>query len=278
MVRGMGGPDDGSSLRQKTQAFLSEFFSTGEALVRELVEENERLKAALAERGVRDVPPPDPLPREVAETLMSKIDRLEAECEEIRSLAGKVRRVSGTYRQRLDQLEQEHFHLAAMHVAANQFHAAATLEDVFRTITEVLLNFVGIGAFTLYGYDARARVMFPVFREGNEGRPPPNEIVVDDGHPIAGLVEPGRPWRHGDPVVTAPDALMLLPVAGRGGVRGLARLESFLPQKDRLDEPDFGLLELVSEQGGLALENVWARMHARDVPMTRQSVSESIQL
>ncbi|RMG94792.1 MAG: hypothetical protein D6705_15305 [Deltaproteobacteria bacterium] len=275
----MSGPEDGGSLREKTQSFLREFFSTGEALVRELVEENERLKAMLAEQGKPvDVDEPDIVPRQVAEALMAKIDRLERECEEIRSLAGKVRRVSGTYRQRLDQLEQEHFHLAAMHVAGNQFHAATTLEDVFRTITEVLLNFVGIGAFTLYGYDVPARTLFPVFREGNEGLPPPEDIPLDDGGAVAVLAGLGRPWRSGDPMVAMPGALVLLPLVGRDGLRGMARLESFLPQKSGLEDQDYGLLELVSEQGGLAIENVWARVHAPDVPMTRQSVSEQIQL
>ncbi len=274
----MSSPEDGSSLRDKTQAFLSEFFATGEALVRELVEENERLKAALAEQGKRPETLPDPVPREVAEALMHKIDRLEAECEEIRRIAGKVRRVSGTYRSRLDQLEQEHFHLAAMHVAANQFHAASTLEDVFRTVTEVLLNFVGIGAFTLFGFDAREKVLFPVFREGNEGLPPPEDIDVQPGQPLSVLVGATRPFRGGDPTISAPGALMLLPIVGRDGLCGVARLESFLPQKGGFEEQDQGLLELVSEQGGLAIENVWARTHAAEVPMTRLAVSELIQL
>ena len=41
------------SLREQTQRFLAEFLAKGEALVRELIEENERLRASIQDKGDR---------------------------------------------------------------------------------------------------------------------------------------------------------------------------------------------------------------------------------
>ncbi len=272
----MGGQQGGSSLQDKTQAFLTEFFATGEVLVRELIEENERLKARLS--GADPAKDPEPWPRTVAESLLAKIDRLETECNEIRRLAGSVRQASGSYRSRLERLEREHYHLAAIHVAGNQFHLATTLDDVFRTVTEVLLNFVGVGAFTLYGVDERDNVLFPVLREGegDPDLPPAEDLPLSEAGTLPALGAAVAPWRSHDPIVTVPGAIMLLPLVGGTRLVGLARLERFLPQKSAFEEQDHTLLELISEHAGIGIETAWLRAHATAVPMTRGRVEDLV--
>ncbi len=274
----MGGQDGGSSLQDKTQAFLSEFFATGEVLVRELIEENERLKSRLAGAGAQAEGEADPWPRQIASTLLAKIDRLESECNEIRRIAGSVRQASGSYRSRLDRLEREHYHLASIHVAGNQFHLATTLEEVFRTITEILLNFVGVGSFTLYCIDEQENLLFPVLREGQgeSDLPPAEDLPLSEVGTLPALGSAPGPWRSHDPMVTLPGAIMLLPLVGRSRMVGLARLERFLPQKAAFEEQDHTLLELISEHAGIGIETAWLRANATAVPMTRGPVEDLV--
>jgi DNA repair exonuclease SbcCD ATPase subunit len=135
----MGAQDSQSeSLKHITQAFLEEFFVKGQELVRDLIEENERLKLELEARPDGGGPPG--VPASLVQRLVDRVAALEQECAEIRRIAGSVEQEEGGYRERLEALERDHYHLAAMYVAETQFYGAETLDDVLRTITEVLLD------------------------------------------------------------------------------------------------------------------------------------------
>ncbi len=269
----MSGQDAGT-LKDKTQAFLSEFFQRGESLVRELIEENERLKEALRSGDKPAFGDLSPMPATVVERLMTKVDRLESECAEIRRIAGSVRRESGDYRNRLDALEMEHYQLATVYVAANQFHAAVTVEEVLRTVTEILLNFVGIGQFTIYCADETRNEMFPIAREGGDlaERQP-----ISMADPILGSVLNVRAvWRPGDPRGKSKGVIMQLPLIAGDRAVGIVHLEQFLPQKKSFGDSDHGLLELISEHAGIAIEAAWVRTHAKDEPLCREAVESLV--
>ena len=254
-----------NSLREQTQVFLREFFAKGEELVKDLIQENERLRRRLE----GDAPVPVSA-AEAVDRLMKQVADLERECAEIRKLAGSVQAESGGYRDRLDSLEREHYHLAAMYVAGNQFHSAATIEDVLRTITEILLNFVGVGRFTVFGVDEERQVAFPLMREGGTVEEVDELTLAADA--LSDVVPPKGPWRAGQPTAAADGVLMHLPLVSGTRLVGLTRIESFLPQKQEFAETDHGLLELVSEHSGIGIETAWIRAHAREVPMQRRAV------
>jgi hypothetical protein len=269
MVGSVSGEDSNApSLQARTQAFLDEFFAQGEELVRDLIAENDRLRAALASKGAE--PSSDLITR-----LMRQIEELEAECSEIRSLAGSVQRESGDYRTRLDSLEREHYHLASMYVAGNQFHTASSVDEVLRTITEILLNFVGVGCFTVFAMDEERQVLFPLLREGGD-LSECGELTLASEAPMAAALEQEGPWRVGRPLAGTQDTLMHLPLVSGTRIVGVARLERFLPQKKTFAETDFGLLELVSEHAGLGIETAWIRAHAKDMPLGRAALEKLV--
>lgn len=255
-----------NSLREQTQVFLREFFAKGEELVKDLIHENDRLRRQV--EGDTAVPA---TAAEAVERLMRQVADLERECAEIRKLAGSVQEESGGYQLRLDSLEREHYHLAAMYVAGNQFHSAATIEDVLRTITEILLNFVGVGRFTVFGVDEERQVAFPLMREGGTVEDVV-EVTLAGNDALSDVVPPKGPWRAGQPTGAADGVLMHLPLVSGTRLVGLTRIESFLPQKQEFVETDHGLLELVSEHSGIGIETAWIRAHAREVPMQRRAV------
>jgi hypothetical protein len=252
---------------------LREFFTKGEELVRDLIAENERLRTALAQKGI----PTSQDPTAVAvERLMRQVEALEAECNEIKRIAGSVERESGGYRDRLDALEREHYQLAAMYVAGNQFHAATTVDEVLRTCTEVLLNFVGIGRFTVFGVDEERQVLVPLLREGGAVSEVDELPLQPAAAPIAEALAAGGPWRSGRALGAASGVLAHLPLASGTRLVGLVRLERFLPQKTAFVDTDWAMLELVSEHAGIGIESAWIRAHAREVPLRRSDLEQLV--
>lgn len=262
------------SLQGKTEEFLREFFEKGEAFVKELIDENDRLRAQLQTGGGGSATPTAKPEDAIVDRLMQRVAVLEKECDEIRRLAGNVQAESGGYRERLNMLEQEHYNLACMYVAGMQFHNAATIDEVLRTVTEILLNFVGVGKFTVYGVDEERQVLFPMMREGGDVREL-DELPTQEG-PLSELVALGRPWKSGDPNFVTGSEIMSLPLYGGTRLVGVARLESFLEQKSDFVEGDASLLSLVSEHGGIGIETAWMRVHAKDAPLQRAEIEHLV--
>jgi hypothetical protein len=258
----------GSPLQARTQAFLREFFAKGEELVRDLIAENERLRGVVAEQEEAD-------PAVMIEQLGRRITALESECTELRRAVAGADGAGGDYRRRLDELEREHYRLAAMYVAGSQFHSSATVDEVLRTLTEILLNFVGVGRFTFFAVDEERQTLFPLVREGTS-EATPAEVQLPATGPLADVTVLGGPWRTGAPLGDGEGALMNLPLYSGSRLVGVARIERFLPQKQRFDEADFGLLELVSEHAGVGIETAWIRAHAREVPLQRSALERLV--
>ena len=278
-MRAVSAEDPRQSLQRKTDAFLREFFEKGEMLVKELITENDRLRSQLEDTTDAGDEESKPVSRDnMVDLLMVRISSLERECDEIRRIAGNVEEESGGFRQRLDSLESEHYHLASMFVAGTQFHSATSFDEVLRTITEILLNFVGVGTFTVFLVDEERQTLFPVVREGG----PLEEVdeiplTGDDAGPAqAAIVALGRAWKNGDPDFQIGSELINLPLVSRSRLVGVARLESFLAQKNGFADNDHQLLGLISEQAGIGVENAWIRAHTKDVPLQRQAIEHLV--
>lgn len=264
----MSGDDSQPSLQLRTQAFLQDFLAKGQKLVRELIEENEQLRATLA-AGTRGAESDARIAR-----LTQQIKQLEAECSTFRRQVGAREHPSADYRDRLDALEQEHYQLAAMYVAGRQLQSSTTVEEVVRTVTEILLNFVGVGHFTFFAVDESRNVLFPLHRCGAET----GEVAEI---PLAHLDVVSGPSALASPgAVNAPrmQGPALLDLSLRSGSRpiGLLRLEAFLPQKSEFADSDLALLEIVAETAGMCLESAWIRAHAEALPFTRGGLEELV--
>jgi hypothetical protein len=278
-VPSVSADDPRQSLQRKTDEFLREFFEKGEMLVKELINENDRLRSQLETRPMLAQAEAKPVTRDnMVDLLMLRISALEHECDEIRKIAGNVEEESGGFRYRLDSLEAEHYHLASMFVAGSQFHSATSFDEVLRTITEILLNFVGAGAFTVYLVDEERQVLFPIAREGGPVDEV-SEIVLhgDDAGPAqAAIVALGRAWKNGDPEFQIGPELINLPLVSGTRLVGVACLESFLEQKHGFADNDHQLLGLISEHAGIGIENAWIRAHTKDVPLQRQAIEHLV--
>lgn len=267
----------------RSDASLQEFFGRGEAFVRQLIAENARLRSELhaARPPGDDLSEPAPASLfESLEPLVARIVELEHEREAApTSPESGAPNASGgdtaALIRRIEHLEHESYHLASMYVAGLQFHSARALTEVLQTITEVLLNFVGVGAFTLFALDEERRVLFPLSREGGEVEAC-GEVAIQDGGPLAAMVQRARPWTRGDPAYADEAAIMYLPLVSNRRLVAVLRLESFLAQKPGFEDNDYSLLSMISEHAGIAIETAWIRAHARAAPLQRQAVEQLV--
>lgn len=282
MFTGMRVQDPAQGDHEDPTVSLHGFFGRGEVFVRQLIAENERLRSEL--HGAYPDRPglPELTPASVIEGLLLRVADLEREREAARGAATEQRTSSTVHdastaelRKKVEQLEGENYHLASMFVAGRQFQAGRTLLEVIQTTTEILLNFVGVGAFTLYLLDEERRVLFPIAREGGdlEGM---DEVPVGDQGPFVEMLQRARPWTRGDPAYADADAIMYLPLVSVRRTVAVLRLESFLAQKSGLEDNDFSLLSMISEQAGIAIETAWIRAHAKAVSLQRQAVEHLI--
>lgn len=257
-------------LHDKTRAALHEFFGRGAAFVRQLIAENERLRSELNEAQPDRLARPELTPATVVEGLIGRIVELE-QARGAASEGGAAVGDEARVRERIVQLEDENYHLASMYVAGLQFHASRTIGDVLQTTTEILLNFIGVGAFTLYLVDEERRVLFPIAREGGEISERP-ELEMGEGSPAAQMAQRGRPWTRGDPAYASDDVIMYLPLVSGRRLVAVLRLEAFLAQKPGFEDNDYSLLSMISEHAGIAIETAWIRAHAKAVALQRQAV------
>lgn len=266
----MSGDDaPGSSLEARTQAFLAEFFDRGQELVRDLIEENEVLRGRLKSLETERDPSGDLVAR-----LRQQVTELEAECERMRSLAGSVEQESGGYRQRLEELELAHYHLAARQVSAEQLRRSASLEEVIRSTTEILLNLIGIGRFVVHGVDAERATLFPLRLEGRDRdeASEPAELPLSDSGPVATAAKATARWHSRDLSSRTLSSTLAIPLVSGDRVMGVVELVRFLPQKMDFTDDDLALLELISSESGAAMDAAWTRAHARDVAFSRAGV------
>ncbi len=264
----------------RSDASLQEFFGRGATYVRQLIAENARLRHELHSNQQQGDGPQEPAPASLIESLLARIAELEHKREAAPSVSelaapSKADDHTTAFIQRIEHLELESYHLASMYVAGLQFHAARMLTEVLQTITEVLLNFVGIGAFTLFVVDEERKMLFALLREGGELEAC-DEVPIQDAGPLAAMVQRARPWTRGDPAYADDAAIMYLPLVSNRRLVAVLRLESFLAQKPGFEDNDYSLLSMISEHAGIAIETAWIRAHAKAALLQRQAVEQLV--
>ncbi len=272
MVTAMSSTGGASNLKNKTERFLHEFFGKGEVFVRQLIQENERLRRELNSQDPASPNNPEIAPASVVEHLIVRVNELEQDLK----TRGDDSSGYPLLNSRIEELETENYHLAAMYVACLQFHAGTSMADVLRTATEILLNFIGVGRFTIFMVDEERTALFPVVREGGDVEEVGELPLSGPEARLSPLFRDPRPWSRGDNAYTDERSILYLPMVNGERLMAIIRIESFLAQKSGFVDNDYSLLAMISEHAGIALDSAWHRAHSRDVPLTRLTVEQLV--
>jgi hypothetical protein len=197
----------------------------------------------------------------------------EVDNARLKTRVAQLERQLERMRAHLDALEADHFDAVARVIALSRLNGAQSASDVLATITEVLLNFTGVGHFALYGVDDEAALLFPLSVEGPIPAPAVQPLNSGVGSAMRSL---GRAWLPRDERIVADSGLFWLPLYSLRRLVGALRLDALLPQKDDLNASDLELLSLMSEHAGQALENAWVRACAAPQPFTRRVLEELV--
>jgi nitrate/nitrite-specific signal transduction histidine kinase len=136
---------------ERAEEFLG-IFRKGAEFSRELLRENERLRAELAalqdrqEMAARSPETWEKLRRE----LLARIQSLEQECTTVRERLDQVERENNQFAQRYIEIEEENNNLANLYVASYQLHSTLDPDEVLKSIVEIAINLIGAEIFGVY--------------------------------------------------------------------------------------------------------------------------------
>jgi transcriptional regulator with GAF, ATPase, and Fis domain len=241
----------------KGEAVLA-IFQRGAEFTKELLDENARLRRELGEVQVRDrqASQSDTEWDKLREELGSKIQELEGKNETILEQLRSVEDENLEFAERYVEIEEENNNLANLYVASYQLHATLDVEEVVKTILEIVINLIGAEVFAVYVCDGSSDLLGPVASEGDPVTAFPDHTLgeglvgksVVDGEVVLGdPTTKGRsPSEGGEPVVSIPLRVEDQPV-------GAIVIYKLLQQKDGFTALDDELFTLLAAHAATAI-------------------------
>ncbi len=244
-------PED---LKRERDTFIQQFFRRGAQISEELLSDIERLRQQVTELEgdngrLRAQLASDGAIRE----LLRKIEELEAEQHKLITDSARPETTQAEFARRFAELENELAHMGTLHVANLQLHASMSIRRAFKSIRELLAQFLGAAQFAIYWEDEDPALIVPIAVEGLTKREA-REVGVDDSSMWA-------PYKRGQVWVaegTTAEGSIEHPVAIIPMHMGAERLGAVvifktLPQKTAFDPADRELFKLLSTQAAPAI-------------------------
>lgn len=226
-------------------------FKRGAQFTEELLKENERLRYRLAEVETRNGGDDDALVKELVE----KVQRLEVERDKMIKRFAEVEAENRDFAQRYVEVEAENNKLLNLYIASYQLHSTLDFDDVLRTITEIVLNFVGAEVFTIALVSEENQGLRPLVAEGVDPEAV-SELPTDDGL-VGQSIATGEAFFAEDIGVEAPTdprhPLAAIPLRLKNSVLGVIIVYRFLRQKTEWTSVDHELFTLLAGHAATAI-------------------------
>lgn len=237
---------DKADLVEKRRELLETYFENGRQIASELVAELDLARRKIADLDAENARLRMQLKSDAAiRDLLNKIESLEAERRELLSRTNEVERQARSEVERATAVENELSNLASLYVATSQLHASLDPRDVVATLGQLLLQFVGAGAYIVYS--ANGERLIPVATEGLSADEVREERIGKG--PVGKAFESSAPFS----MTEGDGPLVVVPLRLGEQVIGAVAVFGLLEQKASLDVFDHELLRMVSTQGASAL-------------------------
>jgi nitrate/nitrite-specific signal transduction histidine kinase len=248
-----------SDLATTKKEFIQTFFKRAEEFTETLLRENERLRFQILELEekirARDFAPfQESNASGALRELLSRIESLEQEREQMLARFRSVQRENLDFEERSREIERENNNLANLYVASFQLHSTLDLREVTQIILEILLNFVGAKTFAIMLVDEQEGLLKSLATEGIAREKVP-AIKTGEGT-IGAVVSTGKMLV--DDTVRGPldlsRPLIVSPLRIKDKVVGAIVVWEFLQQKTELADVDHELLNLLAAHAASALQ------------------------
>lgn len=245
-------PED---LKKERDAFIEQFFRKGAQFSEELIGENKRLREKLAEAEAENAKLRAQLASDSAiRELLTKIEQLEADKQLLMSRSTQMQAVTNDYTKRYNAIEDELANLANLYVATSQIYSGYSVRAVIRTLKELLAQFLGVAAFSVYLVNPEQNHLVAVATEGVT-RSDVATIPAGTG-PAAEVFKSGRMriQSEGDTSKGSQEhPAALIPLRLDDYVVGVIAIFATLPQKTEFGHVDHELFKMLSDHAGPAL-------------------------
>ncbi len=246
---------DRKDLFKQGEEFL-QIFSRGAEFTKELLVDNERLRAKLVglEQEQTDASRTPEEWDKYRHELQMRLEDLEEECASVRVRLQQVEEENQQFAARYLEIEEENNNLANLYVASYQLHSTLDLDEVLKIIVEIVINLVGAEIFAVYLLDGNSGQLDVAVSEGAGASEfpscsQPGSLIakaLDRGEPLCG--DPTQPSNMREPIVCIPLIVQNRPI-------GLIGIFELLQQKDGFSALDH---ELFSVMGGHASTALFA--------------------
>lgn len=241
-------------LSQERESFVRQFLRKGVELteglleenkvlvdkLQELQQENARLRAQIAsDDAIRD--------------LIRKIDRLEAERNELLTRSTQLEATKQESEVRNTQVEQELHDLANLYIASHHLHTTLSVRGVVHRLVELLQQLVGAEVCAIYLMDKGGKTAFAIGADGVE-KDEVAEVIVGEG-PVGEVMMTGLAYIQEDisEAGTLERPLVAIPLMVRDKAVGAIAVARVFEQKSVWAAVDHELFKLLGSHAGNAL-------------------------
>lgn len=244
-------------LLEQRETFIQTFFKKGAELTEELLREDQRLRARLAELEAENAALRAQVASEDAiRDLLTKIAQLEKDKKELLSRMDRAQATSSAFTDRFAEIEAENARLASLYVASHQLHSTLDLRAVIRQLKELLAQFVGARAFAVYlvnEVDEARRELVPICSEGVLASAL-RRLSMDDGVLWQAIGSGAATWVEGDATMgTLESPSATIPMLLNGKAVGVIAVFATFEQKREFIDVDFELFKLLGAHVASAL-------------------------
>jgi hypothetical protein len=259
-VRSDPPPED---LKRERDTFIQQFFRRGAQISEELLSDIDRLRRQVSELEGENAQMRAQLASDTAiRDLLRKIEELEEEKRRLVQASMRPPEPKSEFEGRFADLENELANLGTVHVANIQLHSSTSVRRAFRSLRELLAQFLGAQQFGLYWVsddyrtsdDPTSTTLVPVAVEGlttKEAR----EFSLED-LPAAASFKRGEIWfdQRVDTSTGSPRRpAALVPMSMFNQRLGAIVIFKTLPQKTSFEQADYELFKLLSTQAAPAI-------------------------
>lgn len=232
---------------EKRRELLETYFESGRQIASELVSELDQMRRKCMEIENENARLRMQLKSDSAiRELLQKIEVLESERSHLLSRTTEVERLARSELERAAAVEEELSNLASLYVASSQLHLSLDPRDVVTTIGQLLLQFLGAGAYVVFS--AEGEKLVPVASEGLV-----LESISDE---TVGKGPIGKAFNESGAYLERTDKqkpLVVVPLRVGDQPVGAVAVYDLLEQKGSLGAFDYELLRMLSTQAATAL-------------------------
>lgn len=250
--------DESMPKPQAAQEFL-QMLHRGADFLREVVEENERLRFRIAglEEKLRSAgaAPVVPASDERVARLEQELADVKARYAELCSRVSQVEEENQSFLSRYLQVEEENNNLANLYIASYQLHSTLSFREVLQIILEIVINLVGAELFAVYLLDPKEQTLSPVAAEGMDLERFP-VVALGDGE-VGLAVQRGEvvlfEERLAERAMDPARPLAVIPLKIKNDLIGAIVVNQLLSQKPRFADVDRELFHLLGGHAATAI-------------------------